>query len=150
MNIQLSLLVAALGLGIGGFAGAHPSSAATTTPDVRSEFVSLLPAGWQASDGTNICGISDLRKVSNPAVVDYPTLLDTTPQAKRMKKEKIDPDSRLGRLLRREASSLILKKCQVVRKQHGHCGIWKEISHSDGRTVPDVTSDVSSVIQSEE
>ncbi|MFT5288857.1 MAG: hypothetical protein ACI8QS_000762 [Planctomycetota bacterium] len=118
-----------------------PSMAPATTPP--SIFgVEAFVAGWRGNTSDNICGIEDLRKVSNPGQVDYPDLLAATPQMKRIKKDGIDPDSAQGRILRQEAARLITKSCQIIRSRGGFCGIWKEIAHSDKRSVPDVTSDV--------
>ena len=102
----------------------------------------LVAGGWISNKSDNICGIDDLKKVSNPAQVDYPDLLAATPQMKRIKKDGIDPKSPQGKLLRQEASTLITKACETVRTAKGYCGIWKAISHSDHRKVPDATSAV--------
>ena len=41
----------------------------------------------------NICGLDQPRQLTNPAVVDYDTLLAATPEAKKIAKDKIDPKS---------------------------------------------------------
>ena len=97
---------------------------------------------WIADDEDNICGIRDLRKVSNPAKVDYDDLWDATPQIQTMKQKRIDPDSTEGKALRNQARTLITKTCELVRQAKGHCGIWKVIRNEDGRIVPDVTDQV--------
>ena len=97
---------------------------------------------WVAEDGDNICGIKDLKKVSNPAKVDYDDLWDATPQIKQMKEKKIDPESTEGKALRSQAKTLITKTCELVRAAKGYCGVWKTIKNEDGRKVPDVTDDV--------
>jgi hypothetical protein len=101
-----------------------------------------VEAKWVADEDDNICGIKDLKKVSNPAKVDYDGLWDATPQIKKMKEKKIDPESTEGKALRSQAKTLITKTCELVRSAKGHCGVWKTIKNSDGRTIPDVTDDV--------
>ena len=97
---------------------------------------------WIAEPDDNICGIKDLKKVSNPAKVDYDGLWEATPQIKQMKEKKIDPESTEGKALRSQAKTLITKTCELVRSAKGHCGVWKTIKNEDGRKVPDVTDDV--------
>jgi hypothetical protein len=97
---------------------------------------------WVAEDEDNICGIKDLKKVSNPAKVDYDDLWDATPQIRQMKEKKIDPESTEGKALRSQAKTLITKTCELVRSAKGNCGVWKAIKNEDGRKVPDVTDDV--------
>ena len=104
--------------------------------------VRVVEAKWIAEEDDNICGIRDLKKISNPAKVDYDGLWDATPQIKKMKEKKIDPESTEGKALRSQAKTLITKTCELVRSAKGHCGIWKAIKNSDGRTIPDVTDDV--------
>ncbi len=146
MKNQLSLIIAAMCVGLGGFAWASSPSA----PDVPAGLAAdALSHGWVAFDGDSICGVSDLRKVSNPAVVDYSALLDATPQIKEMKKKKIDPDSVQGKALRQKAASLVNRKCEIVRSKRGHCGVWKTIRHKDGRAIPDVTLEVLGAIKNE-
>ena len=133
-RVCLSLLL--FSLAVGGFAQAQPSSA-VPSPEV-------LEAKWIANEEDNICGIKDLKKVSNPAKVDYENLWDSTPQVKKMKEKKIDPESTEGKALRSQAKTLITKTSELVRSAKGHCGVWKVIKNSDGRIVPDVTADVKS------
>jgi len=138
-RIRLSLIL--LGLALGGRAQALPSSAV----DQKVALAVYLAADkWIAADDDNICGIKDLKKVSNPAKVDYDDLWEATPQIKKMKEKKIDPESTEGKALRSQAKTLITKTCELVRTAKGHCGIWKAIRNEDGRTVPDLTGDVKS------
>jgi hypothetical protein len=103
---------------------------------------SWLGDKWVADEDDNICGIKDLKKVSNPAKVAYGDLWDATPQIKKMKEKKIDPESVEGKALRNQAKTLITKTCETVRATKGHCGVWKAIKNEDGRKVPDLTEDV--------
>jgi hypothetical protein len=135
MSHRIRLLIL-FGLGFGGFAqgSSQAFGAAAIAPAAK----------WIADEADNICGIKDLKKVSNPAQVDYDDLWDSTPQIKKMKEKKIDPDSPEGKALRNQAKTLITKTCELVRAAKKHCGIWKSIKNEDGRTVPDVTADVKS------
>lgn len=138
MITRISLGLLLLGLFAGGFARAHPSSAPG----------SVVASKWIADEDDNICGIKDLKKVSNPAKVDYDDLWESTPQIKKMKEKKIDPESPEGKALRSQAKTLITKSCELVRTSKGHCGVWKTIKNEDGRTVPDVSKDVKSRFES--
>jgi len=128
-RLCLSLILACL---FGGSADARPAPASAA----------VLEAKWIANEEDNICGIKDLKKVSNPAKVAYEELWDATPQIKKMKEKKIDPESTEGKALRSQAKTLITKKCEEVRSAKAHCGVWKAIKNEDKRTVPDVTKDV--------
>jgi len=128
-RLCLSLILACLS---GGSVGAQPAPVHAV----------VLESKWIASEEDNICGIKDLKKVSNPAKVDYDELWDATPQIKKMKEKKIDPESAEGKALRSQAKTLITKKCEEVRAAKAHCGVWKAIRNEDKRTVPDVTKDV--------
>ena len=107
-----------------------------------SHEVMVADDGWQASEADNIAGLSDLKKLSNPAVVDYDALLEATSEMKEMKRERIDPDSTKGRSLRQQAADRVTKAAELIRKENRHCSVWKKISNKDGRKVPDVTNAV--------
>jgi hypothetical protein len=136
MSHRLCLSILLLSL-FGGVSHSQPAPAAIA---VVSE--SWFGDKWIADADDNICGIKDLKKVSNPAKVDYDGLWDATPQIKQMKDKKIDPESTEGKALRSQAKTLITKTCELVRSAKGHCGIWKAIKNEDGRKVPDLTDDV--------
>ena len=128
-RLCLSLILLCLS---GGSVDAQPAPASAA----------VIESKWVANEEDNICGIKDLKKVSNPAKVDYDELWDATPQIKKMKEKKIDPESAEGKALRSQAKTLITKSCELVRAAKGHCGIWKAIKNEDGRKIPDVTDDV--------
>lgn len=133
-RIRLSLILLCLAIG-------EPAHSQTRTEgDVVT--AASEAAKWVADEEDNICGIKDLKKVSNPAKVVYDDLWDATPQIKKMKEKKIDPDSTEGKALRSQAKTLITKTAELVRSAKGHCGIWKSIKNEDGRKIPDVTEDV--------
>jgi hypothetical protein len=154
MSHRLCLSLILLCLASGSSAHSHPAPAApafspaapavhayASTPFAFPE-PPRVEAKWVADEDDNICGIKDLKKVSNPAKVDYDDLWDATPQIKKMKEKKIDPESTEGKALRNQAKTLITKTCELVRSAKGHCGVWKTIKNADGRTVPNVTDDV--------
>lgn len=135
MSHRTCLSLILLSLALGGVA--HTDPVRPSRPAL-----SIAADKWVAEDDDNICGIKDLKKVSNPAKVDYDGLWDATPQIKKMKEKKIDPESTEGKALRSQAKTLITKTCELVRAAKGYCGIWKTIKNEDGRTVPDATDDV--------
>lgn len=138
MKSRSSLIIMTLSLVLGGFVNASPE------PQDPVKTAQVVPAfhGWIAQESDNICGISDLKKVTNPAKVDYDHLLEETPQIKEMKRRDIDPESTEGKALRKGAQTLITKSSEVVRKEKGHCSVWKAIANKDHREIPDVTQDV--------
>ena len=135
MRSQLSLVFVMLSLVLGGFV-----SAGTPHPD----FSPAAGSDWIAEPSDNICGIADLKKVSNPARVDYDSLIESTPEIKEMRRDRVDPVSARGKQLRRAANELVTKAAEMVRRARGHCGIWKAIRHRDGRPIPNVTDEVRS------
>lgn len=89
-----------------------------------------------------ICGLSDVRLLSNPARVRYEELLDATPERARLRKEGIDPGSPLGQILESEARRRVTAASTVVMRRGTYCSVWKGIRRSDGRSVPDITLQV--------
>lgn len=141
MSHRLCLSLLLLTLVFGGVARSETRPAGATAMSARAE------DKWVADEDDNICGIKDLKKISNPAKVDYDALWDATPQIKKMKEKKIDPESTEGKALRSEAKTLVTKTCELVRSSGGYCGVWKTIKNEDGRTVPDITDDVKAKIE---
>ena len=101
-----------------------------------------LETGWRANASDNIAGLSDLKKLSNPAVVDYAACLAATTEMQEIERDRIDPDSAKGRSLRQQALDRVTKAAEAVRQEKRFCSIWKAIAHKDGRSVPNVTHDV--------
>jgi hypothetical protein len=95
--------------------------------------------GWVVDRSDNICGLDDAKMLSKPSKVDYDALLKATPQMKRIKDDKIDPNSPVGIQLRQEAVNKVRDACDKVRQAEGYCSVWKTIRHTDGRTVADIT-----------
>jgi hypothetical protein len=134
MSHRLCLSLILLGFAFGGVARSEGDPAGLVAGQASSK--------WVADEDDNICGIKDLKKVSNPAKVAYDDLWEATPQIKKMKEKKIDPESTEGKALRSQAKTLITKSAELVRAAKGHCGVWKAIKNEDGRTIPDLTDDV--------
>jgi len=99
-------------------------------------------AGWIVDRSDNICGLDDPKMLSKPAKVDYDALLRATPEMKKIKDDKIDPNSPQGIQLRQAAASRVQKAADKVRAADGYCSVWKTIKHHDGRAIPDVTDAV--------
>lgn len=94
---------------------------------------------WIVDRADNICGLDDPRMLSRPARVDYDALLRATPEMKKMRDEKIDPNSSEGIQLRQAAVDRVRKACEKVRQSGGHCSVWKQVRHQDGRVIPDIS-----------
>ncbi len=99
--------------------------------------------GWICDAADNICGLRDKRKLSLPARVDWDALLDATPEIQEMKKNGVDPDTPEGIRLRQKAKERVTKACEAERLASGYCSVWKDISHKDGRSITDITAQVS-------
>jgi hypothetical protein len=95
--------------------------------------------GWVVERADNVCGLDDPRMLSYPARVEYDALLASTAEIKRIREEGIDPGSSTGIQLRQQAVDRVRRACDKVRRNNGHCSVWKRISHRDGRTIPDIT-----------
>ncbi len=105
-----------------------------------------IQAGWQANESDNIVGLRDPRTLSNPAKVDYDALLEKTDEMKRIKRDRIDPNSPQGVQLKNRARQRVADACERVMRDNGHCSVWKEISHTDGRSVTDATDSVARLL----
>ena len=117
-----------------------PSSFSVPAPStVEAAATSPVSTGWIVKSGDNICGLSDPKKLSNPAKVRYDELRNATPEIKKMKDKNIDPNSPEGIQLKQAAVDRIRKASDSVRKDKGHCSIWKKIRHKDGRSISDIT-----------
>lgn len=98
--------------------------------------------GWVVDRADNICGLDDPKMLSKPAKVDYDGLLKATAEMKKIKDDKIDPNSPQGIQLRQAAATRVQKAADKVRAADGYCSVWKSIRHQDGRSIPDITDAV--------
>ncbi|HIF39587.1 MAG TPA: hypothetical protein EYQ74_00640 [Planctomycetes bacterium] len=92
----------------------------------------------------SICGKGGQNpaSITKPATVDYEALLAATDEARKIKRDRIDPQSAEGLKLMTGAKLKVLKACEEVRAIHNHCGVWKKITRRDGRAVADITAKV--------
>jgi hypothetical protein len=125
-----------------GPASAFHSSRAGIASIAAGSTSSEASAGWIVDRTDNICGLDDAKMLSKPAKVDYDALLRATPEMKKIKDDKIDPNSPQGIQLRQSAVTRVQTAAEKVRVANGHCSVWKAIRHTDGRTVSDVTEAV--------
>ena len=95
---------------------------------------------WVVDRADNICGLDDARMLSKPAKVDYEALLAATPEMKKLKDDKVDPNSSEGIQLRQKAVDRIRTAAEKVRQAEGHCSVWKDVRHTDGRVITDITT----------
>ena len=114
--------------------GTVSGSAAVSTGEVV--------AGWLVDRADNICGLDDAKMLSKPAKVDYDALLKATPEFKKIKDDKIDPNSPQGIQLRQAGVTRVQTAAEKVRVAESYCSVWKTIRHSDGRVVADITEAV--------
>ena len=119
------------------WAGAAAERPTEAPPDPSS----AVRNGWVARPEDNLVGLRDPAQLSSPARVDFTSLFEATAEMQQLRRERIDPESPQGIQLKTRARNRVASACERVMEQRGHCSIWKAISHSDGRSVPDVTED---------
>jgi hypothetical protein len=115
---------------------ADPAAGGAAHPTAGAE---LNASKWIVDRSDNICGLDDPRMLSRPAKVDYEALLAATPEIKKLRDDKVDPNSSEGIQLRQKAVDRVRTAADKVRAAEGYCSVWKQIRHQDGRVVPDVT-----------
>jgi hypothetical protein len=101
-----------------------------------------VSSGWIVNESDNVCGVRPARQVTNPASVRYDELLESTPEIQRMKRESIQRDSAQGQVLYAAAVDRVSKAAKRVMGAQAYCSVWKQIRHSDGRQVPDISIEV--------
>jgi hypothetical protein len=135
-----TLLVAALVLGARVHAGSDLAGAAGGAD------VAAAASGWICDRADSICGLDDPKMLSSPAKVDYDALYKSTAEYKKIRDDKIDPNSSEGIQLRQRAVDRIREKTESIRSQKGYCSVWKAVRHQDGRAVPDITDQVKALL----
>ena len=125
-------------------AQAAPRGLARTCPSTQAALPEAPAAGrdWILKTSDNICGLKEANQLTHPALIDYETCLQATPEMRRIKDQGIDPKSAEGIQLRSAAMNRLTDACERVRVAQGHCSVWKEIRHKDGRAIPDLSSQV--------
>jgi hypothetical protein len=127
-----------------GFAGSAVAAVvAVGTSPVGNVVVAV---GWVCDRADSICGLDDPKMLSKPAKLDYDALYKSTSEYKKIRDEKIDPNSSEGIQLRQRAVDRIREKTESIRSQNGYCSVWKTIKHQDGRVVPDITDQVKALL----
>jgi len=115
-------------------------------PTEESASVSIAPdlvaSDWIVRQSDNICGLKNARQLSNPGKVDFSSLYDSTPEAKKIKSDGIDPNSPEGSQLRAAAYERIRKACEQVMTDRSLCSVWKSIRSKSGKAAQDVTETV--------
>lgn len=104
-------------------------------------------ASWIVDPADNICGLTDPRTLHRPAVVRYEHLVGATPEGEEIERERIDPCSPRGILLRQAAADRIRRASEIVRVHFAYCSVWKAIRHSDRRAVDDLTDAVERLLR---
>ena len=125
---------------------APQASASAPTAEVASH-PAQASAGWRARSADNICGLSILRQVNDPARLDYKRVLEATPEMKDLVRRGIKPNSAEGQILHQRAVDRVRRASSLVMQRKDHCSIWKRISHRDARKVRDRTSEVIAALQ---
>lgn len=125
-------------------AHAAPRSQSRSCPSVATALpdASAFGRDWILKSSDNICGLKEANQLTHPALIDYDTCLQATPEMRRIKDQNIDPKSAEGIQLRSAAMNRLTDACERVRVAQGHCSVWKEIRHKDGRAIPDLSSQV--------
>ena len=121
-------------------AAVEPAPAASHAADFT--IPRLLLEGWKVRAADNLAGLSEPRMLSNPAKVNHSSLMADTEEMKRMKRDRIDPSSAEGVQLKNAAATRVAAACGDAMTQSDHCSVWKTITHSDEREVPDLTEQV--------
>jgi len=115
-------------------------------PAVRVDRVRGGGASYIAARADHVCGVDHPRAISNPARVDYDTLLEATEEVKELESRHLDPGSSRGTRLMAKARLEVTAACEAVRFDGQYCSIWKQVRRRDGAPVDDVTGQVLAVL----
>jgi hypothetical protein len=100
----------------------------------------LEEVDWVVEAGDSICGVREARQIKKPALIDFDRLVEITPEAKKIKRDKIDPNSAEGIRLMNQAESKVRDACSAIMKRQGYDSVWKRISSRKGAQIEDVTA----------
>jgi hypothetical protein len=95
---------------------------------------------WVVEAGDSVCGVREARQIKKPGVVDFDYLVGLTAEAKKIKRDKIDPNSAEGIRLMNLAKSNVRDACSAIMKRQGYDSVWKKISSRKGAHIEDVTA----------
>ena len=98
-------------------------------PMIEHTFMVDSAIEWVANEEDIICGLSDLRWIQNPGVVDWVALMDATSEMKKIKKEGIKKDSPEGISLITRAESKCRTACFKQMRKTKVDSMWKRITH---------------------
>jgi hypothetical protein len=101
---------------------------------------------WIVRSPDNICGLKEAGQLSRPAQVNYRSLLEATPELRKLKREGIESSSPEGIRLATAAATRVAEKCEEARLAGSYCSVWKEIKHKDGRVIDDLTERVKALL----
>jgi hypothetical protein len=102
-------------------------------------FGNNIASDWKAKDTDNICGVSVVQQVSNPAKVNYDKLTEATKAYKTLVREGVSRSSARGQVLLTEARGSVLAACKKAMAADSYCSVWKAITNKKGVKVPDIT-----------
>lgn len=137
-------LIAAVLLLIPGAVSALPAVGAPAAPSTAQEAL----GDWEGKAEDNVCGVAEVRHVSNPAVIQYDALMRVTPEMKEMKSKGIDKNSARGQVLMAAAMDQVKRAASAVMGDKGHCSVWKKIRHKQGQKATDITDAVRKKLES--
>tara|TARA_R100000458_G_C8261391_1_gene236872 strand:+ start:1370 stop:1801 length:432 start_codon:yes stop_codon:yes gene_type:complete len=98
-------------------------------PVIEHTFMVDSAIEWVADAEDNICGLSDLRMIRQPGVVDWVALMEETSEMKKIKREGIKKDSPEGILLITKAEGKCRTACVKQMRKTKVDSMWKRITH---------------------
>ena len=98
-------------------------------PVIEHTFMVDSAIEWVADPEDNICGLSDLRMIRQPGVVDWVALMEETSEMKKIKREGIKKDSPEGILLITKAEGKCRTACVKQMRKTKVDSMWKRITH---------------------
>mgnify|MGYP001159996524 FL=1 len=114
--------------------------------DVNAVGAGTLPEGteveidWVVEAEDSVCGVVEARQIRKPGKVDFDRLVDLTPEGKRVRRDRIDPNSAEGVRLLNRAKSRVRDASAVIMKRQGYDSVWKRISSKKGAYIADLTA----------
>jgi len=132
-----SLLAARIGLIV---VATLVCAAAPVRPVPRGVLFAPAQVEWVMEAADSICGVRESRQIRKPAKVRFDHLIAITPEGKKIKRERIDPDSAKGIRLMSKAKSRVREASSMVMKRQGYDSVWKRISSRKGTHIVDVTA----------
>ena len=118
------------------FAG-HDIHAVGAAPSSEGATVEI---DWVVEAEDSVCGVVEARQIRKPGKVDFDRLVDLTPEGKRVRRDRIDPNSAEGVRLLNRAKSRVRDASAVIMKRQGYDSVWKRISSKKGAYIADLTA----------